>query len=222
VSEPPAGDPTEVAGDDGVPSVVLLGPAPPRPRRRRYVVVGALTLAVMLVSGAAAVPMLADAGTRRGEATGLGPVRAYADLSVDHTDGEVDYPTTPPVGGPHDPVWLECGAYDVPVRDENAVHDLEHGAVWISYDPGLDRAQVRRLRDLLPQNGIMAPYPGLPAAVVITAWGRQLSLDGPDEGRLRTFIADFGHGETAPEPGASCAGGTRDPEGGHGNEGTPV
>ena len=35
----------------------------------------------------------------------------------------------------HDPVWLDCGAYDAPVRDENAVHDLEHGSVWITYDP---------------------------------------------------------------------------------------
>ena len=35
----------------------------------------------------------------------------------------------PPAGGPHDPAWLDCGVYDEPVRDENAVHDLEHGTV---------------------------------------------------------------------------------------------
>jgi hypothetical protein len=203
---------------------VVLGPTPPPRRRRRYVVVGAVTLAVMLVAGAAAVPMLTDAGPRRGAATGpgLGTVRAYADLSIEHTDGDVDYPMTPPAGGPHDPVWLECGAYDVPVRDENAVHDLEHGAVWISYDPDLPTADVRRLEGLLPQNGIMAPYPGLPAAVVVTVWGRQLRLDAVDDDRLERFVADFGHGETAPEPGASCAGGTTDPAGGHEPEGTSV
>ncbi len=53
----------------------------------------------------------------------------------------------------------------------------------------------------------MAPYPGLDAPVVVTVWGRQLSLDGADDPRLGLFIEAFGAGETAPEPTASCAGG---------------
>lgn len=210
--------------DPGAPSVVSLGPTPPS-RRRRYVVVGAATLAVMVVAGAAAVPMLGgDGEVRRGERTyaGLGAVRTYEGLSVEHTEGEVDYPMTPPAGGPHDPVWLECGVYDEPVRDENAVHDLEHGAVWIAYDPDLPAADVRALAEQLPQNGIMAPYPGLPGPVVVTVWGRQLTLDGADDERLGLFIAEFGHSETAPEPDASCAGGTTDPQGGHEPAGASV
>ena len=51
----------------------------------------------------------------------------------------------PPVGGAHDPEWLECGAYDAPVRDENAVHDLEHGTVWITYDGPARPADVAAL-----------------------------------------------------------------------------
>jgi hypothetical protein len=187
-------------------------------------VTGALVLAVMLVAGAAALPMLDRDQPRRGQQAyaGLGAVRTFTGLSVDHTDGDVDYPTTPPAGGPHDPVWLECGVYDVPLRDENAVHDLEHGAVWIAYRPDLDATDVRILRRALPQNGIMAPYPDLPAPVVVTVWGRQLRLAGADDVRLERFVTDFGHGETAPEPEASCAGGTRDPHGGHGPEGIAV
>ena len=50
----------------------------------------------------------------------------------------MDYPTSPPAGGAHDAAWLDCGVYDEPIRDENAVHDLEHGTVWISYRPDLD------------------------------------------------------------------------------------
>jgi hypothetical protein len=129
---------------------------------------------------------------------------------------------TPPAGGPHDPVWLACGVYDEPVRDENAVHDLEHGAVWIAYDPDLPDGDVATLRRHLPQNGIMAPYPGLSAPVVVTVWGRQLRLAGAGDPRLARFVAELGHGETAPEPTASCAGGTRDPRGGHRPDGTAV
>ena len=34
--------------------------------------------------------------------------------------------------GEHNPVWQNCGFYNKPVRDESAVHSLEHGAVWIT------------------------------------------------------------------------------------------
>ena len=110
----------------------------------------------------------------------------------------------------HDPVWLDCGAYDAPVRDENAVHDLEHGSVWITYRPGLDAAAVDTLTQALPQNGILSPYDGLPAPVVVTVWGRQLRLTGADDPRLPLFIARYGDGHSAPEPFASCAGGVRE------------
>ena len=46
------------------------------------------------------------------------------------------YTETPPAGGPHDPVWDDCGVYTQPLRNENAVHALEHGTVWITYRPG--------------------------------------------------------------------------------------
>ena len=49
-----------------------------------------------------------------------------------HTEGEVDYEQSPPAGGEHNPVWQNCGYYAEPVRDENAVRSLEHGAVWLS------------------------------------------------------------------------------------------
>jgi Protein of unknown function (DUF3105) len=51
--------------------------------------------------------------------------------------GPVTYAQNPPVGGPHDLVWLNCGIYTAPVRNENAVHSLEHGAVWVTYQPSL-------------------------------------------------------------------------------------
>ena len=169
---------------------------------------------------AVAVPLLI---AEDGPPADLSAVRAYPDLSVSHTREKVTYPQSPPVGGPHDPRWLDCGVYEEPVREENAVHDLEHGTVWISYHPDLAAADVRALAEKLPQNGIMAPYPGLHAPVVVTVWGRQLALDGADDPRLAMFVHRYGGGETAPEPFASCAGGLTDPTGGGGpGSGTSV
>src|SRR5262245_66498261 len=62
-----------------------------------------------------------------------------------HTTEDVTYPENPPAGGPHNPVWQNCGYYSEPIQDENGVHSLEHGAVWITYAPDLDRAAVHTL-----------------------------------------------------------------------------
>jgi hypothetical protein len=139
---------------------------------------------------------------------GLDDVRTYAGLPRTHVTDPVDYEQTPPVGGPHFAEWLDCGVYDSPVRDENAVHDLEHGTVWITYAPDLGEDDVARLKDALPQNGLLSPYDGLPAPVVVTVWGAQLALDGADDPRLAEFVEKYDDGVTAPEPFASCAGGT--------------
>ena len=67
---------------------------------------------------------------------------AFERLARNHTTQPVTYTQNPPIGGPHSPQWLTCGVYTTPVPNENAVHDLEHGAVWITYQPSLPAAQV--------------------------------------------------------------------------------
>ncbi|NPC95202.1 DUF3105 domain-containing protein [Nocardioides sp. zg-DK7169] len=178
----------------------------PAAQRRREVaaLVVAVGVAVLMVAVAALVPLVLGEDE---EPPSLAAVVAMDELSTEHRIGDVDYEQSPTLGGPHDPVWLACGVYDDPVREENVAHDLEHGTVWITHDPDLPASDLERLADRLPGNGIMSPYPGLDAPVVVTVWGRQLRLDGPDEPRLDLFIRTFGAGETAPEPFASCAGG---------------
>lgn len=85
---------------------------------------------------------------------------------------------------------------------------LNHGTVWLTYRPeDVDAAGIDRLTETLPDNGILSPYPDQEAPVVITVWGRQLALTGPDDPRIDLFLAEYGAGETAPEPNASCHGG---------------
>ena len=128
--------------------------------------------------------------------------------SAAHTTDAVDYPQNPPAGGPHNPVPQTCGFYEQPVRNENAVHSLEHGAVWITYRPDLPADQVALLKQLAEPNDyvLVSPYPGLPAPIVASAWGKQLWLESADDPRLQQFIALFA--ANGPEPGASCSGTT--------------
>ena len=170
-----------------------------------------------LVLGAALAAPLVDRALRGDEqaqrALDLTLVETWEITDRTHTIVDVTYPQNPPAGGAHAPMWLACGAYDEPVRDENAVHDLEHGTVWITHDPDLSDDDVAALAEQLPDNGILSPREGLPSPVVVTVWGAQLQLDGADDQRLGLFLEEYGDGHTAPEFGASCQGGTPDPTG---------
>ena len=79
----------------------------------------------------------------------LDAVQSYT-VKQGHVTTAVSYEQTPPAGGEHAPVWLNCGTYVKPVPNENAVHAMEHGAVWVTYRPDLPAAQVEQLRTAIP------------------------------------------------------------------------
>ena len=138
------------------------------------------------------------------DATPISGVETFEVGSATHTTDPVDYPQDPPVGGPHNPSWQRCMVYDAPVRNENAVHSLEHGAVWITYQPDLPESDRETLAKLAEgQTAVLiSPYPGLENPVVASAWGAQLRLDDVNDPRLKAFIARYaGNG---PEQGATC------------------
>lgn len=212
---PPYGPPS--FGPPPFPPPYAAPYPPPRKRRALPVVIAAL-VALLLVGAAVLVPVLLSRGGDEDDdpvatdvdTSDLSAVQEFDDLTTRHLEpGEDhDYPQAPSVGGDHAPVWLECGVYDEPLPEVNVVHDLEHGTIWLTYRPDLvDADGVQQLADQVPDNGIMSPYPDQEAPVVITVWGRQLALVGPDDPRIALFVAEFGAGDTAPEPFASCHGG---------------
>jgi hypothetical protein len=142
-----------------------------------------------------------------------------------HVTGPVRYSVTPPVGGQHNAVWMTCGVYDKPVPSERAVHNLEHGAVWITYQPSLPSSEVSQLRTFFAGQTVLSaaggggsryidltPYPGLPAPIVVSSWGFQLRLSSPADPRLQQFVDKFRASQKyAPEYGSPCTGGTGTP-----------
>ncbi len=136
-------------------------------------------------------------------------VQSYPNQERGHTDAPVEYDIIPPVGGIHNPAWMNCGVYPQAIQNENAVHSLEHGAVWISYQPDLDPLEIAKLEDLTRQSGyrLLSPYPDLPTPIVISAWGYQLQLQQVDDPRLKSFIEKYERSPESPEPGAPCTGG---------------
>lgn len=165
------------------------------------------------VAAAAVASVVVVVAVSTGSHPGISGVVSFSGLRRGHVNGEVVYPQTPPAGGKHSPVWLNCGVYATAVSNENAVHSLEHGAVWITYRPGLSAAGLARVRALAAgQNHlIVSPYPGLPAAVAASAWGKQLRVQSASDPRLKQFVSTYEQGPQTPEPGAACTGGTGTP-----------
>jgi hypothetical protein len=159
-----------------------------------------------------AIVVVLDVREQAGSTSPNGVV-SYSDLSRKHTEAPVNYPQNPPVGGDHSPVWQNCGFYSKPVRNENAVHSMEHGAVWITYRPALPQDQVEKIKSLAQKTYVLASaYPDLPSPVVASAWGKQLKPDSANDPRLEQFVSTYRQGPQTPEPGAPCTGGVGSPE----------
>ena len=131
--------------------------------------------------------------------------------AANHKSGVLTYPVSPPVGGAHNPVWQNCmgDVYTAPIAKENAVHSLEHGAVWITYKPGLDQADIDTLKSKVEGKDylFMSPYTGLDKNISLQGWGFQLKVDSAADPRIDEFIKAV-RLNASMEPGAACSSGT--------------
>jgi Protein of unknown function (DUF3105) len=185
-----------------------------RQERRRRAIIASVVAGVVVIA-VVAVALVASRGNGGGTTTtaGYGHVATFGGLSRNHTSSPVHYAQNPPVGGDHNPVWQNCGYYAQPIHNENGVHSLEHGAVWITYQPNLPKDQVDRLAAIGRGQPfvLVSPYPGLPAPVVASAWGVQEWFHSANDSGLNDFVSKYRQGPQTPEPGALCTNGTGTP-----------
>ncbi|WP_247827474.1 DUF3105 domain-containing protein [Arthrobacter antioxidans] len=176
--------------------------------------IGAVILAIIIAVTIVIVNQVQDNRERDAQASQpIEGVQEYPDVTFEHVDGPVEYEQAPPVGGDHDPIWTNCGVYTEPLPNENSVHSLEHGAVWIAYNPDIGQAAIDTLTELVGTRSyvLLSPYPGLESPVAASAWGIQLEVDSADDPRLATFLTKYIQGEQTREPGAACSGGITPP-----------
>ncbi len=188
-------------------------------KNRMLVVLSVLALAAFACQSLAP-SMPEDGGFPNREAlpndSGIEGVQTFPDRTEyhDHVQ-EVTDPGLgiPPAFGAHFSAWQSCGIYDQPVQLGNALHSMEHGAVWLTYLPDLSSEQVDALRDIVRGNAfvLMSPYEGQTSPVVLTAWTVQLVIDELPDERIAQFVQSYANGPQNPEPGAPCSGGVGTP-----------
>lgn len=174
-----------------------------------------MIIAAILFALVAAFVAVVVLDSRQGASSGPPDAAEEVDIGEagQHTEGEVDYEQNPPAGGEHNPVWQNCGVYEEPIRNETAVHSLEHGAVWITYRPSLPDGQVQQLEELAQGESyvLVSPMEDLPSPIVASAWGNQLQVQEASDESLEQFKSAFIQGPQTPEPGAACSGGVGEP-----------
>ena len=175
-----------------------------REKRKKYLLIGIPVILLIVILFGTTIYRLAQPD--------MEGVLSFDNLLRNH-DQEAEFTTAelPPTGGSHNPRWQNCGIYADPVDSSLAVHSLEHGAVWLAYQPDLATEKVAELQDMVRGESyvVMSPFPDLQSEVVMSSWGKQLVIDAiPDEG-IEQFIDRY-QGE-GPEPGAPCTNGVGQP-----------
>jgi hypothetical protein len=137
-------------------------------------------------------------------------IRYHQEPDHSHVTGTVKYDTSPPTGGNHNQFWANCTGtvYDHQIANENAVHMMEHGAVWITYNPKTatkaDIATLTKLVDGVDRTAL-SPYAGLKTPISLQAWNYQLFVNKATDPRVTKFldVLRYAKGNT-PEAAASC------------------
>ncbi|WP_128437208.1 DUF3105 domain-containing protein [Streptomyces cyaneus] len=154
----------------------------------------------------------ADAKTTGKFVTGKDGVKTWeGTLGRTHVAKSVKYPSEPPVGGDHNQVWMNCNGdvYTKELKNEHAVHSLEHGAVWVTYTSKASKADVEALAAKVKKTPytLMSPDDNQKDPIMLTAWGHQRTVTSASDPNVNKFFETYVQGKQTPEPGAACTGG---------------
>ncbi|MFD5935640.1 DUF3105 domain-containing protein [Streptomyces sp. NPDC060333] len=191
-----------------------------RDRRNKIIAITASTAVVAALVGFGSWMLLDQKQKEKdAEATRKAPVSGEQTwdakkLGRNHVETVVKYEMNPPVGGDHHPRWTNCDGdvYANPLPQVNAVHSLEHGAVWVTYNEKAAKADVTTLAAKVGKTPytMMSPVKEQAGAIMLSAWGKQLTVEKADDPRVAQFFTKYVQGPQTPEPGAACTNGLAD------------
>ncbi|MEW1793476.1 MULTISPECIES: DUF3105 domain-containing protein [Streptomyces] len=183
-----------------------------RERRNKTITVAVCAVIFTALAGGTGYLLVTIKGEEESaRSTPIKGEKTWEDLSRNHVPQTVSYPMTPAAGGDHAQAWMNCDGdvYAKEVPQENAVHALEHGAVWVTYNTKAPAADIKTLEETVSKTpySLLSPHPKQKSPITVTAWGRQLELNTASDPRLTTFLTKYVQGPQTPEPGAACTNG---------------
>lgn len=145
-----------------------------------------------------------------GEPSKPRPGVSHSDNGQQHVQAVEYGGEEPPTSGDHT-TPLAWQVYDQEIPDGNAIHNMEHGGVYISYRPDLPKEQVDKIKALFstpyskpefkPSKAIVAPRSANKAPIVLSSWTQSQTFESFDEIKIIEYYkANIGK---SPEPTAS-------------------
>lgn len=187
----------------------------PKKKKTNYLMLTVFVVIAILVIGSFGLTTIpfgrtgqARAGSSDKYVEGVGQQQSIMPTR-EHVDGKtVSYNTIPPTSGNHWSGPARCGFYEADqreeTRDEIVVHNLEHGAIVISYNLATPE-EVNQLRDVLSAIGLNQTwgvarfYDKIPeGTVAVAAWGVLDTMQGVDQNRIKKFFQTYA-GRLGPE-----------------------
>ena len=116
-------------------------------------------------------------------------------LGRDHiaTDSKKpEYNSNPPTSGPHFATPASWGVYDKELPDQQIIHNLEHGGVWITFNSDLEKEVIEKLKEIASSyksKVIMTPRAANDSKIALASWERLLKLDSYNEEEIKDFVA---------------------------------
>lgn len=100
------------------------------------------------------------------------------------------YNSNPPTSGPHYAQPADWGVYDKELPDEQLVHNLEHGGIWISYKDmdGDTKTKIQAIATANPGKVIVTQRGKDDAKIVLASWTRLEKMESFDEAKILEFI----------------------------------
>lgn len=154
---------------------------------------------VILYKQDAKVSALKATGDKNAEQIG----ESFPNLGQDHIkvgESHIPYNSNPPTSGPHYLQPADWGVYQNSLPDEQLVHNLEHGGIWISYndiDPDT-QGKLEAIGKANPGSVIVTPRPANDSKIALASWTRLTKLDSYDETKILDFIK--ANKNKSPEP----------------------
>jgi len=102
------------------------------------------------------------------------------------------YNSNPPSSGWHYASTVRGRFYEEALPDEQVIHNLEHGDIWIAYHPDISDEAKDILESFAGQYVVVSPRATNDGDISLVAWGRVDTFDIEngivDEERIRNFI----------------------------------
>jgi len=102
-----------------------------------------------------------------------------------------EYNSNPPTSGPHYAQPTDWGVYQNELKDENVIHSMEHGGIWISYQPDIDDDTKEKIEVLGKKHSgsvVVSPRSANDSPIALASWGRLEKLSSFNEARILEFI----------------------------------